>query len=80
MGEAEGDQARRQKVDPGGPDTATRSHASDVRGEEVDTVAVEVAPCSVVVLGGSRIGMSGEDLGVAEWDARVEGVGDRGMA
>jgi hypothetical protein len=43
----------------------------------VNSVAVEVASCAVVVLGGSGVCMSGEDLGVAERDAGVEGVGDR---
>ena len=51
--------------------------AGDVGGEEVDSVAVEVAPCAVVVLGGPGVGMAGEDLGVAERHAGVEGVGDR---
>jgi hypothetical protein len=40
-------------------------------------VSVEVASGSVVVLGGAGVGMAGEDLGVAERDACVEGVGDR---
>jgi hypothetical protein len=39
-------------------------------------VAVEVAPSSVVVLGGAWVGVSGQDLGVAERDSGVEGVGD----
>jgi hypothetical protein len=39
-------------------------HAGDVGGQEVDAVAVEVAAGTVAVLGGSRIGMSHEDLGV----------------
>ena len=46
----------------------------------MDSVAVEVAAGAVVVLGGPGVGMAGEDLGVAEWHAGVEGVGDRGMA
>ena len=50
-------------------------YASDVAGEEVDTVAVENAAGTVVVLGGVWVGMSGEDLGVAEWDSGVEGGG-----
>ena len=54
-------------------------NAGDVGGEEVDSVAVEVAPGAVVVLGGPGVGMAGEDLGVAERDAGVEGVGDRRM-
>jgi hypothetical protein len=31
----------------------------------VDAVAVEVAAGAVVVFGGSRVGVTGEDLGVA---------------
>ena len=46
-----------------------RLHAGDVGGEEVDAVAVEVAAGAVVVLGGSWVGMAGEDLRVAERDA-----------
>ena len=42
-------------------------------------MSVEVAAGSVVVLGGSWVGVPGEDLGVAEGDAGVEGVGDRGV-
>jgi hypothetical protein len=53
--------------------------AGDVGGEEVDAVAVEVAACSVVVLGGAGVGVAGEDLCVAEVDAGVEGVGDGGV-
>jgi hypothetical protein len=34
-------------------------------------VSIEVAAGSVVVLGGAWVGVSGEDLGVAEWDADV---------
>ncbi len=51
--------------------------AGDVGGQEVDAVAVEVAPGSVVVLGGSRVGVTDQDLGVAKGDAGVKGVGDR---
>jgi hypothetical protein len=40
----------------------------------VDAVAVKVAAGSVVVLGGSRIRMSREDLGIAEWDSGVEAL------
>ena len=36
----------------------------DVGGEEVDSVAVEVPAGSVVVFGGSGVGMPGQDLGV----------------
>ena len=54
--------------------------AGDVCGEEVDSVTVEVARCAVVVLGGPGVGMAREDLSVAERNASVEGVGDRGMA
>jgi hypothetical protein len=31
------------------------------------------------VLGGAGVGVPGEDLGVAQRDAGVEGVGDRGV-
>ena len=44
---------------------ALGSDAGDVGGEEVDSVSVEVAPGSVVVLGGSRVGVPSQDLGVA---------------
>ena len=44
---------------------ALRSEASDVGGEEVDGMAVEVAAGAVVVLGGAGVGVAGEDLGVA---------------
>ena len=53
--------------------------AGDVGGEEVDALAVEVVAGSVVVLGVSRVGVAGQDLGVAEGDAGVQGVGDRRM-
>lgn len=56
-----------------------RLHACNVGGEEVDTVAVEVASGAVVVLGGPRVGVAREDLGVAKRDASIEGVGDRGV-
>ena len=56
------------------------SDASDVRGEEVDTVAVQVAASAVVVLGGAGVGVPGEDLGIAQGYAGVEGVGDGGVA
>jgi hypothetical protein len=42
-------------------------------------VAIEVATCAVIVLGGPGVGMSGKDLGVPERDTGVEGVGDRGV-
>ena len=45
----------------------------------MDAVSVEVASVAVVVLGGAGVGVAGEYLGVAEWDAGVEGVGDRGV-
>ena len=48
--------------------------ASDVGGEEVDAVAVQVAAGAVVVLGRARIRMPGEDLGVAERDAGVQAL------
>lgn len=35
----------------------------------MNAVSVEVAAGPVVVLGGTWVGMSGEDLGIAEWDA-----------
>jgi hypothetical protein len=57
-----------------------RSDACDVGGEEVDAVAVEVAAGSVVMLGGTGIDEAGEDLGVAQRDSGVEGVGDGGVA
>jgi hypothetical protein len=53
--------------------TAISSDAGDIRSEEVDAVPIEVAACSVVVLGGAWIGVSGEDLRVTERDASVEG-------
>ena len=40
-------------------------------------MAVEVVPGAVVVGGGPGVGMAGGDLGVAERNAGVEGVGDR---
>jgi len=43
------------------------------------SVLVEVAAGAVVVLGGPGVGVPGEDLGVSEGDAGVEGVGDRGV-
>jgi hypothetical protein len=46
----------------------------------VDVVAVEVAAGTVVVLGGSRIGVSREYLVVTERDPCVKGVGDRRMS
>ena len=55
------------------------SRAGDVGGEEVDAVAVKVAARAVVVLGGARIGVPGQDLGVTQRDSCVQGVGDRGM-
>lgn len=54
------------------------SSAGYVGGEGMDSVAVEIA--AGVVLGGPWVGMSGEDLGVAERDSGAEGIGDRGMA
>ena len=41
------------------------SDAGDVGGEEVDAMSVEVAAGAVVVLGGSRVCVAGEDLRVA---------------
>ncbi len=51
-----------------------------VGSEEVDTVSVEVSAYAVVVLGGAGVGVAGEDLGVSQWHACVERVGDRGVA
>ena len=45
----------------------------------MDAVPVEVAAGAVVVLGGSGVCVSGEDLGIAQRDPGVEGVGDRRM-
>ncbi|WGY00853.1 hypothetical protein QI633_20220 [Nocardioides sp. QY071] len=45
----------------------------------MDAVAVEVSSGAVVVFGGSRVGVPSEDLGVPQWDASVEGVGDGGV-
>ncbi|HEX6337587.1 MAG TPA: hypothetical protein VFZ85_11575 [Jiangellaceae bacterium] len=42
-------------------------------------MAVEVAACAVIVLGGARIGVPGQDLGIAQRHAGVQGVGDRSM-
>jgi len=55
------------------------SDAGNVGGEEVHAVSVEVASGSVVVLGRAGVGVAGEDLGVTQGDAGVEGVGDRGV-
>jgi len=44
---------------------ALTSDACHVSGEEVHAVSVEVAAGAVVVLGGSRVGVAGEDLRVA---------------
>ena len=40
---------------------------------------VEVAAGAVPVLSGARVGVAGEDLGVAERHSGVEGVGDGGV-
>ena len=50
--------------------------AGDVGGEEMDSMPVEVAASAVIVLGGPGVGMAGEDLGVAERNTGVEGVGN----
>jgi len=55
------------------------SDSRDVGGQEVDAVAVEVAAGTVVVLGSPWVGVPGQDLGVAEGHAGVEGVGDGGV-
>ena len=43
----------------------------------MDAVAIGVASGAVVGLGCSQVGVSSEDLGVAQRDASVQGVGDR---
>ena len=40
---------------------------------------VEVASGAVGVLGGAGVGVSGEDRRVAQRDAGIKGIGDRGM-
>lgn len=62
------------------PVCGVRLDARDVGGEKADSVSIEVAAGAVVVLGGARVGVAGEDLRVAEWHAGVEGVGDGGVA
>jgi len=57
-----------------GPDSG------DVGGEEVDAIPIEIAAGAVVVLGGARVGMAGQDLCIAEWDTSVEGAGNRCVA
>lgn len=49
-------------------------------GEEVHVVPVEVSAGSVVVLGRAWVGVTGEDLGVAEGYPGVQCVGDGCMA
>ena len=49
------------------------------RREEVDAVAVQVAAGAVVVLGGPRVGVAGEDLGIAQRHVCIQGVGDGGV-
>ena len=39
-------------------------------------MAVEVPSGAVVVLGGARVGVPGQDLGIAEGDTGVKDVGD----
>lgn len=41
---------------------------------------VEIAASTVVVLGGAGVGMSSQDLCIAERDTSVEGVSDRRVA
>ena len=55
------------------------SDSSDVRGEEVDAVSVEVSAGAVVVLGRARVSVARQDLRVAQRDAGVESVGDGGV-
>jgi hypothetical protein len=43
-------------------------------------VAGEDAAGAVVVLGGAWVGVPGEDLGVAQWNAGVQCVGDGGVS
>ena len=42
-------------------------------------VPVEVAAGAVVVLGGSGVGVAGEDLRVAKGDPGIQGVGNSGV-
>lgn len=42
-------------------------------------MTVEVPASTVVVLGGARIGMPGQNLGIAQRHPGVQGVGDRGV-
>ena len=52
-----------------------RLDAGDVCGEEVDAVSVEVPSGAVVVPGGAGVRVAGEDPGVTQRDARVQGLG-----
>lgn len=44
------------------------------------TVALEVATGAVVVPGGVKVGVLGQDRGVAQWNTGVQGVGDGGVS
>jgi hypothetical protein len=55
------------------------SDTGDVRREEVDAVTVEVAARPVVMLSGAWVGVPGQDLRVAQRNAGVQGIGDRGV-
>src|SRR5690242_14562815 len=50
-----------------------------VGGEDVVRIAVQVLARSVVAHGGSRVGVPGSDLDVAEVDAGIEHGRDEGM-
>jgi hypothetical protein len=51
------------------PSALNLPEAGDVGGEEVGFAPVEVAAGTVVVLGGARFCVAGQDLGVAERNA-----------
>jgi hypothetical protein len=56
------------------------SDSCDVGGEEVGAVTVEVAACSVVVLGAAWVCVAREDLNVPESHAGIERVSDGSVA
>lgn len=56
---------------PGASGRSVELDTGDVGGEEVDAVAIEIAARPIVVLSGSRIGMTGEDLRITERDAGI---------
>jgi hypothetical protein len=45
----------------------------------VNCVPVEVAAGAVGVLGGSGVGVTGEDLRIAQWHTGIQRIGDRRM-